>query len=241
MTPSDGDDPAVSLEWQHQRPAAGPPRAREAEHTLPVAGGVVGNLEHSRRVGQVDAHRRLVGRYPTERAEGVERERPAAGGIDHQVGVDGRGLFIGAGIPHSLYRRAVRPVHEPLNAGALAQVDGGRFLEAPAYRQLDERPRHRVGVEAKITRRERVEARPLHPHIKPHAKPKRARARQTLLEPGKQLGQRALAAGEQSVNVAALRTPWRSRGSRGRTSRSSTSTRSKWSASARAEASPPAR
>src|SRR5437660_10409205 len=44
------DDPAVPLERQHERSTAGPPRAREAEHALPVDGRIVGNREHGGRI-----------------------------------------------------------------------------------------------------------------------------------------------------------------------------------------------
>ena len=60
-------------------------------------------------------------------------------------------------------------------------------------------------VEAEIPLRERVEARALDPHVEPDAEPNRARVRETVLESRKQLPERALSAGEQSVNVPALR------------------------------------
>src|SRR5437016_9951190 len=72
------EDPAVPLERQHERSTAGPPRAREAEHALPVDGRIVGNREHGGRIGQVDADRRLVGWYPTQCTEKVERGHTAA-------------------------------------------------------------------------------------------------------------------------------------------------------------------
>jgi len=79
------------------------------------------------------------------------------------------------------------------------------LLDAAPHRHLHERPRHREGVEAQIALRERVEARAVHANVEPDAEPHRAGAHQRVLELGKQLGERLLPAGEQGVNVPALR------------------------------------
>jgi hypothetical protein len=79
---SDGDDPSVALEWQHERPATPAAAGPEAEYALPVTGRVVWNAEDGGGIGQVDADDRLFRPCAAQLAQEIQRRRSAPGGVD---------------------------------------------------------------------------------------------------------------------------------------------------------------
>jgi hypothetical protein len=202
VTGADRDDPAVSLERQHERAAPRSAGRGEVEQSQPVAGCVVGNVVHGSGVGEVDADRSLFGQRRAHRLQDVERERPAARGVYDEVGGQALGLAVVRGAAYAGDSRAARL--QRLHAGALAGLEVAARLYQPPRRQLEQRARHGVGGDTEIALRERIEAGALDPHVESGSDRDRAARGEIALEAREQLFERILTAPEQPVHVPTL-------------------------------------
>src|SRR5262249_12073947 len=98
----------------------------------------------------------------------------------------------------------VRIHHELLRAALLTQLDAGMRLHASAHAPLELGSRLCVRIEAEITLREWIVARPFHSKVQSRAYWNGARRGEVTVEAGEQLAQRVLPAGEERMDVFAL-------------------------------------
>src|SRR5215471_14188572 len=94
----------------------------------------------------------------------------------------------------------------------LADCDVGVLLDAPSYRQLDQRSGHRVCDKPEIAVGKRIKTRSFEAKVETHAKRHRSAVRKVLPKAGKEIVECVLATAEETMRMPCLRCPGPVRG-----------------------------
>ena len=202
--PPDGHHPSAALQRQHQAAAGALPDVGNRPHRFPIGWGVVRDREYCRGIADIDPDDGFFGHRLSDRFEQAARQITAPGGINDQIGGQRLAFCVGVLKADRDDRHVIRRGYEVAHAAARTQGDVGMLLDPLPHHELDEWAGHRIRDKAEIALRERIVAWHLDANIEGDAKRHCSGAGEILFKAGKQLAERALTAGQESMNVPGL-------------------------------------